>query len=409
VNEGIKMRYLKYYRFLLLFNMLMVLILLFQTTGIVLAAEDKNIFQKVWSGMTGNKILKLINEKKDRDSEAIAWSPDGKQISVTGEFFGTTLWNFPEMTVRYNLKNTDSNGNSKTFSPDGQHVTFSPDGQYFTSGMKIINIWKTSIGTLYKTLIAPFITPGKPQPDEIKGMNFSPDGKILVAAFGGSRKNKDSIVAFNVEDGKILWTHEPEGLMGRKTIITTSVVFSPDGSIVFLGTYDVGGFNTDLKDISRILYLDAKTGQMVRSIDEIHTEEARALAVSRDGKLLATGTSTGDKGATQNLITHKWVSYDNKDPVRVWDIETGKLIKELPVESHVWSLAFSKDGRYLFGAKSDMHKHMGLRVWDIKSGEVVQEVECDPNPMSLSVSSDGRHLAAACQSKICIYEIKTDK
>jgi WD40 repeat protein len=365
-----------------------------------LAAEDKNIFQKVWSGMTGNKMLKLVDEKENRDSEAIAWSPDGKLIGVTGVTTDATIWDFPKLAIRYNQKNIPSDGMRNG-------ITFSPDGQYVASGEDIVNVWNASDGTLYRSLIAPHITPGKPQPIYVEGMSFSPDGKMLVVAFGGTEKK--NTVAFSVEDGKVLWTYEPEGLMGKKPSITTSVVFSPDGSMVFLGTYEHGGPEVNLKRISRILYLDAKTGQMVRSIDEIHTEQAWALTISRDGKQIATGTSTGSKGGSQNRLTNKWISYENKDPVRVWDMETGKLVKELPVESCVDSLAFSKDGKYLFGAKYDIHKNMTIRVWDVKSGGVVQDVECDPNPMCLSVSPEGRYLAAACQSKICIYEIKTDK
>jgi WD40 repeat protein len=124
-----------------------------------------------------------------------------------------------------------------------------------------------------------------------------------------------------------------------------------------------------------------------------------ALALSRDGKWVATGTSTGDKYWRTDKKTNQAITFDNNDPIRIWNVETGELVKELPVHSRVWSLVFSRNGKYLFGATRD------INVWDTESGKMVQEIKSSPEPMSLAISPDGKRLAAACQNKLLIYEI----
>jgi WD40 repeat protein len=114
---------------------------------------------------------------------------------------------------------------------------------------------------------------------------------------------------------------------------------------------------------------------------------------------VATGTSTGERYQRTDKKTNQVVTFDNKDPVRIWNVETGKLVRELPVNSRVWSLAFSQDDKYLFGATRN------INVWNAESGKMVQEISSNPEPMSLALSPDGKRLAAACQNKLSIYEI----
>jgi WD40 repeat protein len=122
-----------------------------------------------------------------------------------------------------------------------------------------------------------------------------------------------------------------------------------------------------LKWVSKILLLDVESGEFLRSIDDIHMNHPTTLALSRNGKWVATGTSTGERYERTDKKTHQVVTFDNKDPVRIWNVETGKLVRELPVNSRVWSLAFSQDGKYLFGATRN------INVWDAESGKMVQE------------------------------------
>ena len=138
---------------------------------------------------------------------------------------------------------------------------------------------------------------------------------------------------------KIAWTYDPQ-----RIIVTKPVVFTPDGKSVILGINEISA--RCIRDISKILLLDAVSGELLRSIDNIHVMMPTALAISWDGKWVATGTWTGTRSKTYNYKTRKIHTIDNKDPVRIWELDTGKLVKELPVHSGVSCLAFSRDGKY---------------------------------------------------------------
>ena len=149
-------------------------------------------------------------------------------------------------------------------------------------------------------------------------------------------------------------------------------------------TGEWSGYDVNLKWLSKILLLDAESGEFLRDIDDIHMNHPTTLALSRNGKWVATGTSTGERYERTDKKTHQVVTFDNKDPVRIWNVETGKLVRELPVNSRVWSLAFSQDGKYLFRATRN------INVWDAESGKMVREISSNPEPMSLALSPDGK-------------------
>lgn len=337
------------------------------------------------------KLISLLNEKSSKNYiDAVAWCPDGRWIATTGPNYEdkVTVWDSATLSIRQQLDQGD-NGHG------GDNLTFSPDSKYLASGLSTVNVWNVVDGTLLTTLIAPHITPGIPQDVEIVSLRFSPDGKMLVVVYGG---DKEIVIAYRTDNWEIAWSYEPQK---RTHFSLTPLVFTPDDKYLILGVGEVVGSNIDdIRWMAKILLLDAATGKFLRSIDNIHTANPKALAISPDGKFVATGTNTGD-------IDSRWYPKGNKDPIRIWNLETGKLVKELPVTCAASSLAFSRDGKYLYGAKCDS-ANLTLAVWVMESGEMVQEVKNNPGPLSLSVSPDGKKLAAACQYKLSIYEIKTD-
>jgi WD40 repeat protein len=377
-------------KFMLYFLTVLILSIPIATKAV---AGNWNILEKGWHKMTANhkerQIISWSDEKSDANITAVAWSPDGKSIATAGEKLQVTIWDAASLSIRHQLEQGDRGCGQ-------DNITFSPDSRYLASGLSIINLWNVADGTLQSSLIAPHIT-GKPHDVEIVALRFSPDGRMLVVVYGGEKR---IIIAYRVADGKIIWTYEPEPEVEQLHKVlprpTTPVVFTPDGKQVIMGTIEFGGSIVSMKKLTRALFLNAQTGKFLRSIDNIHMGLATALAISPDGKLMATGTETGVIDKTTNT-----------DPVRIWNTSTGKMVKELPVHSRVRSLAFSRDGKYLFGAKSNIDTHLTLAVWDVASGKMVQEVKQNPGPMSLAVSPDGKRLAAACQHKLAIYDITT--
>ncbi len=83
----------------------------------------------------------------------------------------------------------------------------------------------------------------------------------------------------------------------------------------------------------------------------------RALALSADAKLLATGSDEG--------------------PIQLWDTATGKPGTKL--EGHtdwILALAFSSDGKKLASGGQDAT----VRIWDIAEGKKLQEIAATPPP-----------------------------
>lgn len=111
--------------------------------------------------------------------------------------------------------------------------------------------------------------------------------------------------------------------------------------------------------------------------------EITSVALSPDGKLLATG------GASQ--------------PFRLWDIATGKQLRELETNSGrmMVSVAFSPDGKTV----ATRAYSRPIRLWDVESGRKVRQFGAGA---SLAFSADGKMIASACApNQICIWDVNT--
>jgi WD40 repeat protein len=150
--------------------------------------------------------------------------------------------------------------------------------------------------------------------------------------------------------------------------------FSPDGRMYFGGgdtgtirVWDVasgkqlqefpGSVGTITPDSQSLLVMDGKAlhlydldkGKETRKWDLSDT--AVTLAVSRDGKQVATGHT--DKA------------------VRVWDFATGKEVRKLEGHEAPPSVVFSPDGKQLLSAAEDRT----VRLWDLGTGKEVRRFE----------------------------------
>ncbi len=289
---------------------------------------------------SGNQvIIKLVESKLVPTApKAVAWSPDNKLIATAGDTLAVLVWDADRLSVLHELNQGERGGGR-------DHIAFSKDGRYLASGLSTINLWETGTWNLQRKLIPPHVTPGILQAIGIRSIAFSPDNSLLVVAYQGA---KWIVVAFRVEDGGVAWRHVPKRSFGKPdddtgALITAPLAFAPDGKVLVFGAAD-RGFTSDGDPArsSRLVILDARSGALVRSIDRIHVDSPTALAISHDGTRVATGTATGVVDQTGNIKTNRTVTIHNKDPIRVWDISTGKLVSELPVTSRVWALVISK-------------------------------------------------------------------
>ena len=104
-----------------------------------------------------------------------------------------------------------------------------------------------------------------------------------------------------------------------------------------------------------------------------HTGDVWGVAISPDGKYLATGSS--DKTA------------------RLWDLASGETIRVFSGHSgEVWDIAFSPDGKYLLTASADGT----ARLWDVASGETVQVFSGHTATVDdVDFSPDGKYIVTA--------------
>ena len=237
---------------------------------------------------------------------SVAFSPDGERV-VSGSGDGTVrIW-------------SAATGQFMGTLTRGEHVlsvAFSQYGGRVASGGAddTIRIWDAKAGA--------FELNG--HTDYVCCVAFSPNGKLLAS---GGEEQDCTVRIWDLENKRQI--HELKG----HTEAVNDVSFSPDGTHVASGGDD--------KTI-RIWDLESKTGESQCNIG-VHNSRVLCVTFSPNGERLASG-------------------YHQDPTVRIWDVDTKKLQRELKGHSDgVESIAFSPDGERLATASKDTTVH----IWDL--------------------------------------------
>ncbi len=119
-----------------------------------------------------------------------------------------------------------------------------------------------------------------------------------------------------------------------------------------------------------------------------HTSLINSVAITKDGKTLATGG--GD------------------DTLRLWDVETGRQIKSFSGHRYyIISVALSRDEKFLASGGFDQT----VRVWNIETGRQINLFEGHTDfVLSVAFSPDGKTLASCSRDKtIRLWDLETGK
>jgi WD40 repeat protein/mono/diheme cytochrome c family protein len=150
------------------------------------------------------------------------------------------------------------------------------------------------------------------------------------------------------------------GITGK----ASALVFSADGASVFIAAGDAG--------VNGIAYqFNTADGKLLHQLTG-HTDALYALALSPDGRQLATG------------------GYDQK--IKLWDVATGKEVRTIKGHNGgINALAYRPDGKVLASASSDRT----VKLWDTATGNRL-ETFSQPlkEQLTLAFSADGHTLLA---------------
>jgi len=210
-----------------------------------------------------------------------------------------------------------------------------------------VEIWDVKTGHLLKTLAE---SPNDAVQQEIEGVVFSPDGKVLATATVLSEQRENSgkwvggtIQLWDVETGRM----QRELRSGEAQMAVTCPTFSPNGKVLAGVAVSTEVFwMKDADAHCEIKSWDARTGDLLRT-QGVPSRDLEMLAFTPKGRLLAAGL-TGNQ-------------------VQLWDAASGQRLQTLDLKTPCSeSLVLSPDGNTLATGGIDSV----IRLWDVQTGQL---------------------------------------
>jgi WD40 repeat protein len=283
-------------------------------------------------------------------------------------------------------------------------LAFSPDGKTLVSGSRdnTIKLWDVATGQELRAL--------KGHPARVNSVAFSPDGKTLLSggALGSGEAGGGQLMLWDVATGRELRT------LLRRSNDVSSVALTPDGKVALSGG-----------DAVRLW--DVATGRELRSFGKISGHRVSDIAISPDGKTIASSSGTvepiklWDAGTGQELRTlaghpggilsivfspdGKTLASGGSDKlIKLWDAATGREVRSIAGhEKYIRALAFTPDGRALVSTSGDKT----VKLWDVSTGRELRTFEGASLSLAVSAvafSPDGERMATSDENVIKLWD-----
>ncbi len=365
---------------------------------IVAALESETIHDlkvKIWDIRTG-KLLRMLPGRSNRSGPGtLAFAPDSRSVFIDGNT-SSAFWDV-------------KTGKKKRSMPSG---VLSPDGKLIAGGYDTLVLLSAATGK--RLFVAP------PPPARVRGVAFSPDGRMLAAAGSAltvSGSGANGIWIWDVESGKLLralhaapsqrydvrfltdgrvtsgeqaWDVSTGKLVKTWHGSVKWVLVSPDASIAVSESEET---------FSRsIMVWDGATMKLLRAIDAGGLVMMYSPAFSPDSRYFVTHVGVG---ATRLMVL---------------DLRAGKQVSGLEdSEDANYGLLFSPDGTRLAGSQE-----RGIAIWDRDSGKMLLRIPLaggltfrHPYPegwdrgraASLAFSPDGGSIAAGFVGEVRVYDV----
>jgi len=221
---------------------------------------------------------------------------------------------------------------------------------------------------------------------KVTSVAWSPDGRYI--ACGGYRYDGseyyEAVAIWDVKEGKLMKTLKYGGKV-------TSVAWSPDGRYIACGGYRYDGS----KYYGAVAIWKLEGEMLIKTLE--HEREVTSVAWSPDGRYIACGG-------------YRYDGSEYYGAVAIWDVKEGKLMKTLGHEGEVTSVAWSPDGRYIASSSNQEIKeedweeeeyweedpYMIIKVWDIETGSLIKDIRWSEGAgvYSITWSPDGYYIAS---------------
>jgi len=328
---------------------------------------------------------------------ALAFSPDSRLLASASHDKTIKIWDV-------------ASGQMKTLSGNPNailQIAWSPDGKRIysiASVEKAIRIWDVAGGTLIRKIDTPLYW---------SSMALSPDGKIiatggeeidlwdvetgaLIRKMQGGRGERGSVSVYVAPsaDKWIATAGRPLQLWdGTTGQLANTLLADADYRIVAQGPDSKGRWLHASNDKNRLKLWDAASGKDVASFTLAGFDKDNIVALSRDGRLLAT------QGYQPRTIA-------------IWDLTSGKRIWSVPTPwEFVFTPAFSPDSRWLIATihNSDK-KEWGLKIWDVSSGRLAGTIAADESLPDIASYSPDQKLAVVWDGEpMTVYDMTSNR
>jgi len=320
----------------------------------------------LWQLTRGNEPVTLTNRPMMQGC-SVRLSSDGRSLAVGWRDGRVDLWDVPSR--RWVRALTDRER------PHPGRVAFSPAGNLLaaTSERRMVTLYDLDSGR--ESIL--WRAPDQSEWD-VRDLAFSQDGSRLVVYAGSNPEGGDAVWVVNVSSSQS-GSPYPAGCSHHAYEHFGAARLSPDNRRLYLSRSDY------LNHRYSIQCIDLGTGkELWQTLWQTGPQTGMGLTtleVSPDGRVLASGAGFIDT------------------TIHIWDAETGKPLKPLPLTGHtgcIYDLAFSRDGRHLVSAALDQT----IRFWDTSAWTETQVLRghtdevwsiaiSEPTQLVASVSKDG--------------------